>query len=284
MTVPPRSDAPPAPAECDRIAGILAQIACEAGAILRRFEQGECRHRLKEDGSPTSQADLAAEEHILASLARTWPDITVVAEETASTAPAAALFFLVDPLDGTRDFLRGIGEYSVNIALVAVGRPVAAALAAPALGRVWSAGDRAVEAPIRDGRPGEAAPIRARPAPAAGLTALTSRSHGEAADETCLAALPVHERRPTSSALKFGLIACGEADLYVRCGPTMEWDTAAGDHIVTRAGGCVVGPDGRPLAYGRQDRHYRNGSFATLGDRRVAGRLALPGTGAPRFA
>ncbi|MEH3147030.1 MAG: 3'(2'),5'-bisphosphate nucleotidase CysQ [Methylobacterium frigidaeris] len=274
MTASARHAAAPSPAECDGIAEALAQIACEAGAILRRFEQGECRHHLKADGSPTSQADLVAEEHILAGLARLWPEIPVVAEETASTAAAAPLFFLVDPLDGTRDFLRGIGEYSVNIALVAGRRPVAAALAAPALGRVWSAGERAVEAPVRDGRAGEAAAIRARPAPAAGLTALTSRSHGEAADEAWLATLPVHERRPTSSALKFGLIACGEADLYIRCGPTMEWDTAAGDHIVTRAGGCVVDAAGQVLAYGRQDHHYRNGAFAAFGDRSVAGRPA----------
>ncbi|MBY0297586.1 MAG: 3'(2'),5'-bisphosphate nucleotidase CysQ, partial [Methylobacterium sp.] len=138
----------------DAVAAELAAIACAAGVILRGFETGTCGHHLKADGSPTSEADLAAETHIIAALRQHWPDIPVVAEETASTRPAGPLFFLVDPLDGTRDFLKGTGEYCVNIALVAQERPVAAAMAAPALGRVWSAGAQAVAAPIIDGRPG----------------------------------------------------------------------------------------------------------------------------------
>jgi 3'(2'), 5'-bisphosphate nucleotidase len=106
--------------------------------------------------------------------------------------------------------------------------------------------------------------------------ALVSRRHGDDATEACLAALDVGERRAASSAYKFGLIASGEADLYVRCGPTMEWDTAAGDHVVTTAGGAVVGPDGRPLSYGRSDRGFLNGAFAAIGDGSVATGLALP--------
>ncbi|GJD47663.1 3'(2'),5'-bisphosphate nucleotidase CysQ [Methylobacterium crusticola] len=278
MTVPLSQDRVPDPTERDAVAGMLAEIACSAGVILRHFERGTCQHHLKADGSPTSQADLAAEAHIVAELARHWPAIPVIAEETAATAAPAALFFLVDPLDGTRDFLKGTGEYSVNIALVAQGRPVAAALAAPALGRVWSAGAAAREAPIVEGRPGASAAIAVRPTPREGMTALVSRRHGEAADETCLAALPVGRRRPASSALKFGLIASGEADLYVRGGPTMEWDTAAGDHILTRAGGCVVCPKGRPFTYGRNPGRYLNGPFAALGDPAFADRLVLRAT------
>ncbi|MGY2052738.1 3'(2'),5'-bisphosphate nucleotidase CysQ family protein [Methylobacterium sp. JK268] len=276
MSVEITQDRVPDAAERDAVAAILAEIACAAGLVLRRHETGHCPHRFKQDGSPTSVADLEAEALIVAALRERWPDMPVIAEETASTAAAARLFFLVDPLDGTRDFLRGTGEYSVNIALVADGRPVAAALSAPALGRVWSAGASAVEAPIVEGRPGRASPIAVRPTPPEGMTALVSRLHAAKGDETCLSGLPVGFRRPASSALKFGLIAAGDADLYVRSGPTMEWDTAAGDHILTQAGGCVVDPHGRPFRYGRTSGRYLNGPFAALGDPAYAGRVVLP--------
>jgi 3'(2'), 5'-bisphosphate nucleotidase len=118
--------------------------------------------------------------------------------------------------------------------------------------------------------------IQVRAAPERDLVALVSRRHGDPATEACLSALSIGTRRTASSALKFCLIACGEADLYVRCGPTMEWDTAAGDHILRRAGGTVIGGDGEPLTYGHEERGYRNGPFAALGDRRLARRLALP--------
>ncbi|GJE52030.1 3'(2'),5'-bisphosphate nucleotidase CysQ [Methylobacterium tardum] len=266
--------------ERERIAATLAEIACAAGEILRRYHRGPCPHALKPDGSPSSAADVEAEDLIVAALAGRFPGIAVVAEERAqSGAPAGRLaetFFLVDPLDGTRDFLAGTPDYSVNIALVAGERPVAAALAAPGLGRVWWAGPRTLEAPVVDGRPGAARPVHARPVPEAGLLALGSRRHGDAATDLCLAALPVLETRQVGSAVKFGLIAAGEADIYVRCGPTMEWDTAAGDHIVAAAGGCVVVPGGGPIRYGRQGPDHRNGPFAALGDPSLAPRLALP--------
>lgn len=275
-------DRPPGPAERDAVALRLAGIAAAAGVILRHYELGGCRHHLKADGSPTSQADLAAEAQIVAALGEAWPGIPVIAEETAAEAAPAALFFLVDPLDGTKDFLKGTGEYTVNIALVSGERPVAAALAAPALGRIWVAGTRALEAPIVEGGPGAFRPVAARPVPPEGMTALVSRSHGEAADEACLAGLAVARRRGVSSALKFGLLACGEGDVYVRCGPTMEWDTAAGDHILTQAGGCLVGPDGRPFGYGRRPGQYRNGPFAAFGDPSRAARAVLPATSPTR--
>ena len=260
----------------DAVAAELAAIACAAGVILRGFETGTCGHHLKADGSPTSEADLAAETHIIAALRQHWPDIPVVAEETASTRPAGPLFFLVDPLDGTRDFLAGTPDYSVNIALVSGARPVAAALAAPGLGRVWWAGAATLEAPVVADRPGAGRPVHARPVPAAGLVALGSRRHGDSETATCLAALPIAETRQVGSALKFALIAAGEADIYVRCGPTMEWDTAAGDHIVAAAGGCVVVPGGGPIRYGQHGPDHRNGPFAALGDPALAPHLTLP--------
>ncbi len=145
--------------ERERIAAALAEIACAAGEILRRYHRAPCPHALKPDGTPWSAADIEAEDLIVAALAERFPGIAVVAEERTARAQGATVapadtFFLVDPLDGTRDFLAGTPDYSVNIALVAGERPVAAALAAPGLERVWWAGTKAVEAPVTAGRPG----------------------------------------------------------------------------------------------------------------------------------
>ncbi|MCJ2021860.1 3'(2'),5'-bisphosphate nucleotidase CysQ [Methylobacterium sp. E-065] len=267
--------------ERERIAAALAEIACAAGEILRRYHRAPCPHALKPDGTPWSAADVESEDLIVAALAERFPGIAVVAEERVAAARGevvapADTFFLVDPLDGTRDFLAGTPDYSVNIALVAGERPVAAALAAPGLDRVWWAGTAAVEAVVTAGRPGPGRPVHARAVPEAGLLALGSRRHGDAESMTCLAALPVMETRQVGSALKFGLIAAGEADIYVRCGPTMEWDTAAGDHLVATAGGCVVVPGGGPIRYGQHGPDHRNGPFAALGDPSLAQRLTLP--------
>jgi len=266
----------------DRIAARLAEIACEAGEILRGYHGGECPHVLKPDGSPASDADAESERFILAALTASWPDIPVVAEETACEVEPAPLFFLVDPLDGTRDFLAGSLQYCVNICLVQGMRPVAAALAAPGLFRVWSAGVIALEAPIRNGRPGETHAVGVRAAPEAGLVALVSRRHGDHATDACLERMAITRRRVASSALKFCLIAAGEADLYVRCAPTMEWDTAAGDHVLTMAGGCVVGPHGG-VTYGHRARSYRNGPFAALGQASYAATLDLPAESAVSY-
>ncbi|MCI9879861.1 3'(2'),5'-bisphosphate nucleotidase CysQ [Methylobacterium goesingense] len=260
----------------DRIAATLMEIACRAGEILRRHHGGDCPHVLKPDGSPASQADAESETFIIGELARHWPGIPVIAEESSYDHPPAPLFFLVDPLDGTRDFLAGNAEYSVNIGLVAGDRPIAAALAAPGLRRVWGAGAHAFGAEIRDGHLGERQPIAVRPRPDQGLVALRSNRHGDSETEACLGALRLGATRSAASALKFCLIASGEADIYVRCGPTMEWDTAAGDHILTVAGGCVVVPAGRPMTYGHYTRNYRNGPFAALGDASYADNLVLP--------
>jgi 3'(2'), 5'-bisphosphate nucleotidase len=258
----------------------LSAIALAAGELLRRM-QGEVSGRIKADGTPTSAADLAAEAMILAHLREAWPGIPAVAEETACTAAAGALFFLADPLDGTKCYLAGEPEYTVNIALVRDGRPVAGVIVAPALGRVWRAGGRAEEARFAPGDVVAAlrwTPVRTRPAPKSGVVALVSKRHGDAASEAAVAALPHPQRRTASSAVKFGLIATGEADVYVRCARTMEWDTAAGDAIVTMAGGRVIGSDGQPLTYGHQARGYANGCFAALGDPAMAGHLRLPDT------
>ncbi|MFC6390069.1 3'(2'),5'-bisphosphate nucleotidase CysQ [Methylorubrum zatmanii] len=284
MTAPPPSPAPapvfltaPVPGSLrDPIAEQLAGIACEAGRILRGYHGGDCPHVIKPDGSPASLADTRSEELIVAALARAFPGIPVIAEESCCTVPPAPLFFLVDPLDGTRDFLAGNEQYCVNICLVQGERPIASALAAPGLGRVWAAGTSAREAPIREGKPGAFHPVGVRKPPAAGLVALVSRRHGDSDTDACLERLAIGERRVASSALKFCLIAAGEADIYVRCAPTMEWDTAAGDHVLTMAGGRVVGPGGSTITYGHHARFYRNGPFAALGSAAYRDELALP--------
>jgi len=179
---------------------------------------------------------------------------------------------LVDPLDGTREFVDRSGEYTVNIALVEDGRPVLGVVHAPALdevhvGRVGSgAAHGRLEA---DGTVAWTS-IAVRPAPADGLAVLASRSHCDAATEALLARLPVTERVAAGSSLKFCRLAEGKADLYPRLGRTMEWDTAAGDAVLTAAGGRVVTLDGRPLAYGKrgraEDADFANPHFLALGD------------------
>lgn len=262
----------------DEIAQRLAHIAWEAGNLLRGLENALIDKRLKEDGSPTTAADLAAEELIIKRLHEAWPGVPIVAEETSSTASIGEYFFLVDPLDGTGDFLNGTGEYSVNIALIRGKRPIAAVVSAPAMGSIWMAGTTAWTCPLppalSDGFAWQEA--RVRQAPKDGLVALVSRRHGDIATEACLSVLSIGTRRMTSSALKFCLIASGEADIYVRCGATMEWDTAAGDHILSCAGGSVVGPGCALLTYGHEDRGYRNGPFAAMGDTSLAPQLDLP--------
>lgn len=262
----------------DRAAEALGAVALEAARYLAAVEDRTVGHQQKSDGSPSTAADLEAERIVLGRLAEAFPGIPVVAEESWTTcAPPTGLYFLVDPLDGTRDYLTGAGEYSVNVALIDGRRPIAAALAVPVLERVWAAGTLCRVAPIPIAGDCSAWTIvHTRPVPASGPVALVSRRHGDEATETCLAALSVCGRTTASSAAKFGLIASGEADVYVRCGPTMEWDTAAGDHIVTVAGGRVVGPDGAPLTYGHAERGFLNGAFVAAGDRALVGRCALP--------
>lgn len=264
----------------DQVALALGNVVAEAGRYLASVADRRAGHALKPDGSPATAADVEAERLIVARLSALFPTVGIVAEESGVATPLkTTCFFLVDPLDGTRDYVSGSGEYSVNVALVAGTRPVAAALAAPALDALWIAGRTALRSSFRENDLTRSwQTVKTRTEPPGGMVALTSRRHGDRATESILAALPIARRRVASSAAKFGLVACGEADLYLRCGPTMEWDTAAGDHIVTAAGGCVLGPDRKPLRYGKATDGYRNGPFAATGDPATGARLALPAT------
>ena len=236
---------------------ILLQLAeaaaLAAGAAILEVYGEDFTVQRKPDNSPVTRADERAEAIILERLAKAAPDIPVVAEEncarhgTPATSPPR--FWLVDPLDGTKEFVRRNGEFTVNIGLVEEGRAVLGVVHAPALGVTYAAAGMAATRR----RTGEAPqPIAARALPARHAVVLHSRSH---ADEKRLARfvanLPGAERRVSGSAIKFCLIAAGEADLYPRFGQTSEWDTAAGQAVLEAAGGSVKTLDGAPLRYGK---------------------------------
>ncbi len=257
----------------DAAAEIFAHIALEAAVAVMQVYAGDSCARRKTDGSPVTDADEAAEAIILARLASHFPDLPVLAEEAASKGRLEVrgpAFILVDPLDGTREFLSRNGEFTVNIALIVDGVPRGGAVFAPALGKLWFAGSGASAC---DAAPGSALPppsmrraVFARPAPEHGLTATVSRSHANPETEAYLSRLPIRERQAAGSALKFCAIAEGKADVYPRFGKTMEWDTAAGDAILRAAGGIVADPQGRPLRYGKSAAHFANGPFIAWGD------------------
>lgn len=248
--------------------GVVA--AClRAGAEIQRHVALGFETFTKGDESPVTAADHAAEAVLLDALGGLDPDTPVVAEEEVAagrTPQVGSRFWLVDPLDGTREFVRGGHDYTVNAGLVVDGAPVLGVVYAPALGRLFwgEAGAGAWLAEGRDtpGEVGAARAIRVR-APGARLTVVASKSHGTSSLERYLAGVPVGERVNTGSSLKFALVAAGEADLYPRTGPTMEWDTAAGHAVLLAAGGRMLAPDGSPFAYGKPG--FLNGAFVATG-------------------
>lgn len=242
----------------------LAAIARAAGHIVMQVYATDFAVHGKADDSPVTQADVRAEAAILAALQGLAPDIPVVAEEAVSQGAEAAIgrrFWLVDPLDGTREFVSRNGEFTVNIALIEDGAPVLGVVLAPALGRLFvgAAGQGAWVEDAAGRRP-----IRCRPAPDGGLTVVASRSHGDAAAlDAFLAGRKVAAVVNAGSSLKLCLVAAGEADLYPRLGPTMEWDIAAGHAVLRAAGGTVCDLDGAPLRYGKPG--LRNPHFVAAG-------------------
>lgn len=265
----------------DAIAEFLAEVALAAGPVIMVEYAKGCEVRTKKDSSPVTIADERAEEMIIGLLRARATAIPIIAEESIARGEQPAIgrsFLLVDPLDGTREFIACNGEFTVNIGLVRDGAPVAGAVYAPALGRLWFGGehafvcDAAVGAPL----PGRSAwrQIHARPAPATDLIALASRSHCDPATEAFLAKLRVGDRRSAGSSLKFCVLAEGEADVYPRFAPTMEWDTAAGDAVLRAAGGVVLDVDGDALRYGKKETRLRNGGFVAWGDPALASRNA----------
>ena len=264
----------------DAVARFFASIALAAGpAVMAEYRRGAAA-RAKRDGSPLTAADERSEAIIRERLTASATAIPIVAEEATAAGQQieiARRFVLVDPLDGTREFIAGNGEFTINVALVEGGVPIAGAVYAPALERLWFGGQTAFacRAAVGADLPDAAAwrRLRTRAAPAS-LVALASRSHGDPATEAFLARLPIGERRSAGSSLKFCVIAEGEGDVYPRFAPTMEWDTAAGDAVLRAAGGVVLAAEGGPLVYGKVAAGLRNGGFVAWGDPLLAARFA----------
>jgi 3'(2'), 5'-bisphosphate nucleotidase len=250
------------------LADALTRLVAQAGAAARATTRVEIT--IKVDSSPVTSADLAAEAILCDGLARLLPGLAVVSEERAPPPSWSCPgdFVLVDPLDGTKEFIAGRDEYAVNLAILLDHRPVAGFIALPALGLVYrgilgrgaerltTAGDD--PAPV-------ATPIRARPVPAEGLVAVASLSHRDAATDAFLARPIIAERHHFGSALKFCRIAEGAADVYPRLVPTREWDVAAGDALVAAAGGRVTTAGGEPLRYGRAETGFVVPDFIVWG-------------------
>ena len=241
----------------------LVRIAQAAGAVVMRHYEAGCDARVKADRSPVTDADEQAEKLILAELAAAFPQVPVVAEEEAAAGrivKVGARFFLVDPVDGTKEFVKHGGEFTVNIGEVADGQPVSGVVFAPAIGRLFvgAVGEGAFEI---SGNTLRAIAVRA---PASdGLVAVSSRSHPDAKTDELLKTLPIKGHTNAGSSLKFCLVAAGEADIYPRAGRTMEWDTAAGHAVLRAAGGKVTNWDGTPFVYGKPG--FLNGPFIARG-------------------
>jgi 3'(2'), 5'-bisphosphate nucleotidase len=238
--------------------------AREAGEAILEIYATDFDVARKSDASPVTLADAAAEQIILRHLAPLG--VPVIAEEQAETdgLPVSApdRFWLVDPLDGTREFIKRNGEFTVNIALVEQGVAVLGVVLLPAKGVLYAASGPGSARRITSD--GESRPIAARKCPAEGATAVYSRSHADAdAMEAFFAAHRVANRIVAGSSLKFCLIAEGAADLYPRLGPTMEWDTAAAQAVLEAAGGRVETLDGAPFRYGKAG--FRNPGFVASG-------------------
>ena len=234
-----------------RLAATARRLALEAGRTIMVFYREGTPVETKADSTPVTEADRAADGLIVAGLQAATPDIPVISEESTSagTPPAGGRFWLVDPLDGTREFIARTDEFTVNIALIEDGRPVLGVLHAPVQGETYVADGlgQAVHI-VGDGRPQA---IRARQMPAKEASVIASRSHRDAETDAYIAGLGPARIESAGSALKFGLLARGEADVYPRFGRTMEWDTAAGHAILSAAGGHVRDLNGRELSYGK---------------------------------
>lgn len=247
----------------------LALITEEAAKVILPFWRTELAVAQKADESPVTEADRAGERLILQRLSELYPDVLVISEEHASEfgTPDAvgARFFLVDPVDGTKAFVRGDPNFTVNIGLIENGAPVAGAVCAPATGEVWfTTADGAVK---RVGPAAPEAPVRVRPWPKGEALGLVSHTMREEKAAELAAEYGFDLRAPMDSSIKMCRIAEGSADIYPRHGPTSEWDTAAGQAVLEAAGGTFTQPDGSPFTYGKAEQSFRNGWFVARGGR-----------------
>ncbi|MEM1299597.1 MAG: 3'(2'),5'-bisphosphate nucleotidase CysQ [Pseudomonadota bacterium] len=245
---------------------VLSDLALRAGAkIMEIYDSGDLGAETKADQSPVTAADLAANDVIAEGLAAAFPDIPAVTEEAAAShqQTGMARFFLVDPLDGTKEFINRRGEFTVNIALIEDGVPVAGVVYAPALGRLWATrGSMAVELGVADHKisAGTAKKLSVSSPDNDALVIVASKSHRDQATDDFIGRFKVADFTSAGSSLKFCLLAGGEADFYPRLGRTMEWDTAAGHAVLRAAGGEVIRfDDHSPFTYGKPE--YENPFF-----------------------
>jgi len=251
----------------------LTELVAKAGAAILAVNREAMAVAGKPDGSPVTEADLAADHIIAEGLARLFPDIPTLSEERLQLArpPYPGRLFLIDPLDGTKEFVAGRKEFTVNVALVIGGKPVLGIVGAPDLGLIWRGlvGRGAERLEVRpDLSIGSVTPIctRAMPLPGAPWIAAVSRSHGDVRTEAMIDARPGAVRIPLGSALKLCRVAEGAADLYPRLAPTCEWDIAAGQAVVVAAGGVVTDSLGGTLSYGGHRPDFIVPEFIAWGD------------------
>lgn len=245
----------------------LAEIVEAASGLILPLWRTGVTVETKSDESPVTEADQRGEVLILEALSRAFPGVPTVAEETVSTSGApvsiAKRFFLIDPLDGTKAFVRGEAHFTVNIGLIEQGVPVAGAVAAPATGEVWfTGGGGALKRQI--GERGGAL-VRVRPRDPARVLALTSHTLKPEQLEALQTRYGFTERQSMDSSIKLCVIAEGGADVYPRHGTTMEWDIAAGHAVLAAAGGRLTTPDGDPFVYGKVADGFKNGWFVAQG-------------------
>ena len=250
----------------------LTDLVVKAGLAILAVNRRAMKIEGKLDGSPVTEADLAADRIIGDGLARLISDVPALSEERVqqSKPPYRGSFFLIDPLDGTKEFVAGRAEFTVNLALVTNGTPLLGIIGAPALGCLWRGlvGHGAERLRLTEAGAGAAELIRSRPAPKSGepWIAAVSRSHGNARTEAFIASRPGALREQLGSAVKFGRVAEGAVDIYPRLAPTSEWDVAAGHAIVTAAGGKVTDAEGGPLLFGEGDDRFIVPAFIAWGD------------------
>jgi 3'(2'), 5'-bisphosphate nucleotidase len=271
MGAPGNPPTSPSPIDCSAAARLLApltELIAVAGAAILAVDRSRMRIDGKTDGSPVTEADLASDRIIAEGLARLAPDIPSLSEERVAQGDGGRpkSFFLIDPLDGTREFVAGRNEFTVNIGLISDGAPLLGVVSAPALGLIWRGlvGQGAERLSVKGG---PAEPIRTRALPRAGQPwiAAVSRSHGDALTEAFIDARPGAVLEKLGSAVKFARIAEGAADIYPRLAPTSEWDVAAGHALVTAAGGKITDPAGGSLRFG-EGKDFVVPAFIAWGD------------------
>jgi 3'(2'), 5'-bisphosphate nucleotidase len=249
----------------------LTAVVRQAAAAILAIDPTAASARLKTDRTPVCNADLLAQSILVEGVARLMPALPIVSEESGAPEPGGRYqdsFALIDPLDGTREYLAGRPEFTVNLAIVIRGVPVVGIVAAPALDGLWRGvlgrGAEFLQGAARGSA--AAVAIKTRPRPAAGLTAAVSRSHFDEVTARFLSHVPLAGRIVAGSSLKFCRLAEGQADLYPRLAPICEWDVGAGHAILTAAGGTMVTPEGGRVPFGRSKDEFRLHGFIACGD------------------